>query len=95
MDGLNKGSSASRNELCELLADGLIFWRLSSAGQPDLWCFLFELPGGFYFVVDDDPQGTRPYRIHEHYADIISIVDRAEGLKSELLDRGWEDVDVE
>ena len=95
MDGLNRSSRAPEDEFCELMLDGLILWRVSTAGQPDLWCFLFELPGGFYFVVDDDPQGTRPYKVHERYPDIVSLVNRAEALKASLLKCGWEEVDVE
>ena len=43
------------NELSSLLSDGLILWRYASAGRNDLWCMVFELPDGYYFVVDDDP----------------------------------------
>ena len=78
-----------------MIADGLILWRLSSAGHSDLWCLLFDLPEGLYFVVDDDPHGMSHYKAHEHHRDIVNLLDRAEAVKRSFLQRGWADVDVE
>lgn len=95
MDGVNSSSGPARDEFSRLIADGLILWRLSTTGQSDLWCLVFEHPDGFCFVLDDDPQGTKPYRVCEQHPDIISLVHRAEELKRSLLRCGWSDVDVE
>ena len=95
MDDLNQSAGAPWDQFCDVIADGLILWRLSSPGQADLWCLLFDLPEGLYFVVDDDPQGTSAYKVHEHHPDIINLLDRAEALKRSFLQRGWADVDVE
>ena len=95
MDGLNKGSRAGRDESPDLLSGGLILWRLSIAGHSDLWCMVFEFPDGFFCVVDDDPEGPRPYTVHEQHPDIVSLVNRAEALKGSLLQCGWAVVDVE
>jgi hypothetical protein len=96
MDGMNpEPHSSERRVLTQVISDGLILWRLSSSGQADLWGMIFELPDGFNFVVDDDPQGPKPSRIHERHTDVISLVHRAETLKGSLVARGWVDVDVE
>jgi hypothetical protein len=95
MDRLNRSSKPARGELSELIADGLVLWRLSTAGQSDLWCMVFEHPASFCFVLDNDPQGTEPYKICEEHPDIIRLVHRAEALKCSLLECGWADVDVE
>ena len=95
MDKLNRSSSPQRGEWSELIADGLILWRLSTAGQPDLWCLVFEQPAGLCFVLDDDPEGTTPYKSCEEHPDIVSLLLRAEALKDSLLRSGWVDVDVE
>jgi hypothetical protein len=95
MDGLNRSARPPLGEFSELIADGLILWRLSTAGQFDLWCLVFEHPDGFCFVLDDDPEGTQPYMVCEHRADVVSLVNRAEALKGSLLQCGWADVDVE
>ena len=95
MDRLNDRSSPPRDEFSELLAEGLILWRLSTAGQSDLWCLVFEHPDGFCFVLDDDPEGTTPYTMCEQHTDIASLLHRAEALKCSLLEYGWAEVDVE
>jgi len=95
VDGLNTSSPAGRDELSDLLSGGLILWRLSMAGHSDLWCMVFEFPDGFFFVVDDDPEGPRPYNVHEQHPGIVSLVHRAEGLKGSLLQCGWAVVDVD
>ena len=95
MDKLNRSPRPAQSEWSALIANGLILWRLSTAGQSDLWCLVFEHPDGFCFVLDDDPEGTQPYLRCEHRADVVALVDRADMLKSALLDHGWVDVDVE
>ena len=95
MDGLNKKSRAPRDEFSDLMLEGLILWRVTTPGQSDLWCMLFKVPEGFYFVVDDDPLGTKPYKVHEHHPDVVSLLDRAQALKRSLLKSGWTDIDVE
>jgi hypothetical protein len=77
------------------IAKGLILWRFSSAGRSDLWCLVFEFPNALYFVIDDDPQGPRPYLIHERHHDIIGVMNRAEDVRGSLLRCGWTEVDVE
>ena len=95
MDGMNQSARASRGEFSDLIADGLILWRLSTVGQSDLWCLVFAHPTGLCFVLDDDPEGTRPYKVCEEYADIVSLMSRAEALKELLVRCGWADVDVD
>ena len=95
MDGMNQSARASRGEFSDLIADGLILWRLSTAGQSDLWSLVFAHPTGMCFVLDDDPEGTRPYKVCEEYEDIVCLMARAEALKELLLRCGWTDVDVD
>ena len=95
MDGLNRSAGAPRGEFAELISDGLILWRLSTAGHSDLWCLVFEHPNGLCFVLDDDPEGTQPYRLREEHHDIVGLENRTEALKGALLQRGWAEVDVE
>jgi hypothetical protein len=95
MDRLNRSPKAARSEFSELIADGLVLWRLSTAGQADLWCMVFEHPGSFCIVLDNDPEGTEPYKICEEHPDIVRLLQRAEALKGSLLECGWTDVDVE
>ena len=52
VDGLNRSSRASRGEPSDLTSAGAILWRLSTTGQDDLWCFVFEHPENFYLVLD-------------------------------------------
>jgi hypothetical protein len=92
---MNSSSQPSRNEYSHFVADGLILWRLSMAGRCDLWALAFELPDGLFFVVDDDPEGPRPYTVHEQHADVVSLVDRADDLKRSLSKCGWAEVDVD
>jgi hypothetical protein len=94
MDGLNH-TGRQPTEFSELTAGGLILWRLTTAGQPDLWCLAFELPEGLAFVLEDHPEGSQPARITEQHADIVTLVNRAEMLKLSLLRSGWTEVDVE
>ena len=94
MDGLNRGARAAPSEFSALMADGLILWRLSTAGQSDLWCLVFEHPSGLCFVLDDDPEGTQAYKVCEEHSDIVRLMQRTEALKLSLLQRGWADVDV-
>ena len=95
MDGLNRSARTPRGEFAELIAGGLILWRVSSDGQSDLWCLVFEHPNGLCFVLDDDPEGTHPYKVYGEHHDIASLVDRTESLKAALLGCGWAEVDVE
>jgi hypothetical protein len=87
-------ASAPRDEFCNLIGGGLILWCLSMGGHSDLWCMLFQLPDGFYFVVDDDPLAKKPFHIHERHTDIVTLVDRTEWVKRSLLQRGWAEVDI-
>ena len=95
MDGLNHTPRRQRTESSELASGGLILWRLSTIGQPDLWCLVFDLPEGFRFVLEDDPEGNQPPRVTERHTDLVSLVNRAEMLKHSLLQCGWTEVDVE
>jgi hypothetical protein len=92
---LNRQTPTSGDSLSALLSDGLILWRLSTPERRDLWCFIFERNEGFYLVVDDDPNGTDPYQVHEQHSDIVSVAKRADALRAFLVKCGWEDVDVE
>jgi hypothetical protein len=92
---LNRQTPTSGDSLSALLSDGLILWRLSTPERRDLWCFIFERDEGFYLVVDDDPNGTDPYQVHEQHSDIVSVAKRADALRAFLVKCGWEDVDVE
>jgi hypothetical protein len=94
MDGLNH-TGRQPTEFSELIAGGLILWRLSTSDQPDLWCLVFDLPEGLTFVLEDHPQGSQPSRITEQHSDIVTLVNRAEMLKHSLLRSGWTEVDVE
>ena len=89
MDDVNRPAALNRAEASELTADGLVLWRLSASGQPDLWCMAFELPDALYFVLEDDPHGTQAPRVTERHAGISTLVDRAETLKRSLLRCGW------
>ena len=77
------------------LSDGVILWRLGLEGRPDLWCLIFELSSGWHLVLDDDPTGTKPYTLAEHYTDITAVAARAETLKSSLVRCAWKEIDVE
>jgi hypothetical protein len=70
-----------------------MLWRLAMDGRSDLMGLVFELPDGLYFVVDDDPEGTRPYSVHERHDDVVSLVDRAEELRQSLCKCGWVEMD--
>ena len=94
MDGLNRSARAPRGEFADLIADGLILWRLSTAGRSDLWCVVFEQTNGLCFVLDDGPEGTQPYKLYGEHHDIVGLVNRTEALRSALLQCGWADVDV-
>jgi hypothetical protein len=94
MDRLIRGSKAAPPELREM-SEGVILWHLSTSEKSHLWCVAFELPDCFWFVLDDDPFGTKPFKVAEQHRDIISIVDHAEGLKRSLMRVGWAEVDVE
>jgi hypothetical protein len=95
MDGLNRGTRARVDEFAELIAGGLILWRLSTAGQSDVWCLVFGHPTGLCFVLDDDPEGTRPHKVFEAHTDIVALLDRSKVLKDSLLQDGWTEIDVE
>jgi len=95
MDISNRSVRARRSEFGELMVSGLILWRLARGGQPDRWCLVFEHPNGLCFVLDDDPQGTQPYKDYGQDADIVSLVNRTDALKAALLQYGWAEVDVE
>ena len=92
---LNRHAPTSGDALSALLSDGLILWRLTTPERRDLWCFIFERTEGFFLVVDDDPNGTDPYQVHEQHPDIVSVAKRADALRAFLVKCGWEDVDVE
>ncbi len=92
---MNRSSRPSRDEFSNLLWDGLILWRLTMTGRCDLWGLAFELAEGLFFVVDDNPEGPHPYKVHEKHRDVVSLVDRAEELKRSLCKCGWAEVDVE
>jgi hypothetical protein len=76
-------------------SDGVILWRFATRGRNDLWGMVFEMPDGFYFVVDDDPEGPRPYLLHERYHDIAGLMDRVEAVSGSLRRCGWTEIDVE
>jgi len=95
VEEMNGSSQAPRDEFSGPTANGLILWRFSTAGRADLWCLVFELADGFHLVVDEDPEGPRPYLIHERHPDIAGLMNRAEIVKSSLSRCGWVDVDVE
>jgi hypothetical protein len=95
MNGLNRRAHDPRGEFAELISGGLILWRLSTVGQSDLWCLVFEHPDGLCFILDNDPEGTQPCKGCEEHPDIVSLVNRAEALKGALLQCGWAEVDVE
>ncbi len=78
-----------------LISNGLVLWRITMEGRADRLGMVFELPEGLFFVVDDDPEGSMPYTVHEQHPDVISLVDRAEDLKQSLCKCGWVEVEVE
>jgi hypothetical protein len=95
MDIPNRSARAHRTEFGDLMANGLILWRLAWGRQSDLWCLVFEHPNGLCFVLDDDPQGTLPYTDYGEHADIVSLVKRTDELKTALMQCGWTELDVE
>jgi hypothetical protein len=95
MDELRRPSGLSRIESSVLSPDGLVLWRLSAAGQSDLWCLVFEFPDAFYFVLEDDPHGNQPPRVTERHTEIGTVLHRADVLKRALLRCGWTDTDVD
>ncbi len=92
---MNQSSRPSRDEFSNLISDGLVLWRLTMAGRTDLWGLAFELPDGLFFVVDDDPEGPRPYAVHERHPDVTSLVDRSDELKLSLCKCGWTEVETD
>jgi hypothetical protein len=95
MDVPDSTARSHRDEFADLIADGLILWRLSSSGQSDLWCLVFEHPNGLCFALDDDSQGTQPCKVCGEHSDIVSLLNRTESLKAALLRSGWTEVDVD
>lgn len=95
MDTPNRSAGARRSEFGDLMANGLILWRLARAGQSDLWCLVFEHPNGLCFVLDDDPHGTQPYKDYGQHSDIAGLIKRTDVLKAALMQRGWAELDVE
>jgi hypothetical protein len=95
MDTPNRSARASRSEFGDLMANGLILWRLARGAQSDLWCLVFEHPRGLCFVLDDDPHGTQPYTDYGEHADIVSLVKRTDELKAALMQCGWTELDVD
>lgn len=95
MDDFAKTPRPIASEISEVARDGLILWRLTTSGDRDLWCLVFETSVGFLLVVEDHPEGTEPPRISERHADVIALVNRTDCLKDALLRDGWTEVDVD
>jgi hypothetical protein len=95
MDESSKTHRPIVSEISEVARDGLILWRLTTSGDRDLWCLVFETSSGFYLVVEDHPEGTEPPRISERHADVIELVNRMDCLKDAFLQDGWTEVDVD
>ncbi len=93
MEGTNQSSRPPRDEYSNLIANGLVLWRIRMEGRADRLGMVFELPEGLFFVVDDDPEGSTPYTVHEEHPDVISLVDRSEDLKQSLCKCGWVEVE--
>jgi hypothetical protein len=95
MDDSTKAPRPSVSEISEVARDGLILWRLTTGGDRDLWCLVFETAIGFLLVVEDHPEGPQPPRISERHADVIALVSRIDILKDTFLRDGWTEVDVD
>jgi hypothetical protein len=95
MDESSKAPRSIVSEISEVARDGLILWRLTTSGDGDLWCLVFETSIGFFLVVEDHPERTQPPRLSERHADVIALVSRSDALKDDYLQDGWSDVDVD
>ena len=95
MDDSTKTPRPIASEVSEVARDGLILWRLTTSGDSDLWCLVFETAVGFLLAVEDHPEGTEPPRISELHADVIELVNRMDCLKDAFLQAGWTEVDVD
>jgi hypothetical protein len=95
MDDFAKTPRPIASEISDVARDGLILWRLTTSGDRDLWCLVFETSVGFLLVVEDHPEGTEPPRICERHADVIALVNRTDCLKDVFLQDGWTEVDVD
>jgi hypothetical protein len=95
VEEMDRSSHPSRDEFSSLISEGLILWRLAMPGRSDLWGLAFELPDGLFFVVDDNPEGPRPYKVHERHESVVTLVDRSDELRQSLCKCGWFEVDVD
>ena len=95
MDDFAKTPGPIASEISEVARDGLILWRLTTSGDRDLWCLVFETSFGFFLVLEDHPEGTQPPRLSERHLDVIALVSRSDALKDAFLRDGWSDVDVD
>jgi hypothetical protein len=95
MDESSKPPRSIAAEISEVARGGLILWRLTMSEDRDLWCLVFETSIGFFLVVEDHPEGTRPPRLSERHADVIALVSRSDIVKDAFLRDGWTEVDVD
>ena len=79
--------------LPELTASGLVLWRLRRSSDQQLWCAVRDRGGELVLTVHE-PALDRTL-VSELHPTITALVNRAERLHGELVDAGWQVVDVD
>ena len=79
--------------LPELMAEGLILWRVRRSPHEQLWCAVHDLAGELSLTLQD-PAAPRAAAAEAHPG-IGSLIARADHLRDHLLAAGWELVDVD
>jgi len=95
MENTGDMSKPTAAEVSGGLREGIILWRLTFRGERDLWCMVFDTSSGYFLILDDDPGGSAPLRASERFADVITLVDRADAWKSAFMTGGWVELDVD
>jgi hypothetical protein len=78
----------------EIAREGVLLWRLRKKGCADRWCFVFEIPGSLFLIVEDDPNGTAPPLLDERHLHTVALVRRSDALKAALLAAGWREIET-
>ena len=79
--------------LPELTASGLVLWRLRRSSDQQLWCSVRDRDGELGLTVHE-PAADRTL-VSELHQSITPLVNRADNLRHQLVDAGWQVVDVD
>ncbi len=73
--------------LPELAASDLVLWRLRHTTAYELWCAVSDLRGELALMVYNP--ATDQTSLAEPHCHIVSLTDRAEALRQDLVAAGW------